>query len=271
MKTITTLFFYLIIVVNTCFSFGQTTNIKSVNNTEQKKIFKYRKYNHVKNLYARLASPVTELCIKHRVPPAAVLSIISLESGWGQGYIGNITGNFLSLNAVGNNAELPALKMPQNRKTKEILIDPKKIAKLSTDQIVWVQRPASLKKDYRPKGIAGTKDNLDFFLKNPTQLTQANLANVTDFVTRFISYTSRIKAYNQARKLLDDEIEKHGINILFNKELNERFVKTIGGRPNSFNFRETWPKKVLNILKNVGANELAKDIYFNKIPFEQAW
>lgn len=269
MKTITIRFLYFTVLLFASCSFAQTTNFTT--KTEQKKNFKYRKYNHVKKLYARLAAPVTELCIQHKVPPAAVLSIISLESGWGQGYIGNITGNFLSLNAVGNNAELPALKMPQNRKTKKILIDKKAIAKLTKDEIVWVQRPSSLKKDYRPKNIAGTKENLDFFLNNPTRLTQANLENVTDFVTRFISYTSRIKAYNQARKLLDDEIEKNGIEVLFNPQLNEKFVKTIGGRPNSFNFRETWPKKVLNILRNVGANELAKDIYFNKTPFEQAW
>lgn len=237
----------------------------------QKKTFKYRKYSHVKDLYQRLSLPVTELCIKHRVPPAAVLSIISLESGWGQGYIGKITGNFLSLNAFGRDAELPALKMPKHKTTKKIILSKKKLAKIAKNEIIWELRPASLKKDYRPKGIAGTTEKLDYFLNHPEELTKANLENVTDFVTRFISYTSRIKAYNDARQLLDTEIEKHGINILFDAALNEKFIKTIGGKPNSFNFRETWPKKVMNILKNVGANELAKDIYLNKTPFEQAW
>ncbi len=258
-----------------CFVFNalhaQDHNSLAAIKTVGVKSYKYRKYNHVKRLYERLALLVTELCIEYKVPPAAVLSIMSLESGWGKGYIGKITGNFLSLNAARNDAELPALKMPKSVKTKQFILDKKILAKYSKEEIIWEMRPASLKKDYRPKGMAGTTSNLDYFLNNPEALTQANLENVKDFVTRFISYASRIKAYNQARKLLDDEIEKNGVEILFSIELNQKFIKTIGGKPNSFNFRKTWPKKVINILKNVGAVELTNDLYLNKQSFKEAW
>lgn len=233
--------------------------------------YRYRKYKHVGKLYQRLAIPVTELCIKHKVPPAAVLSIISLESGWGQGYIGRITGNFLSLNAVGSDAELPPLRMPKNIVTNKTILDRKKLAKTPKADIIWQNRPASLKKDYRPDSIAGTNKELDFLINHPEEMTKANLKNVEDFVTRFISHTSRIKAYNEARTLLDEQVAKHGIEVLFTDTINKQFIYTIGGRPNSFNYRETWPKKVMSIYRNTGVNQLVKDIYINKKTFNQAW
>ncbi len=265
-KFITHTLFFLFISFSV---FSQTT---AKQKTESKKItYKYRKYNHVKKLHQRISDSVIKICVASKVPPAAILSIISLESGWGQGYIGRITGNFLSLNAFGNDVELPALKMPKHRKTQQIILDPKKLAKTSKEDIVWEQRPSSLKKDYRPKNIAGTATNLDYFLSHPDELTKANLENVKDFITKFISYTSRIKAYNQARKLLDDAVAQKGISVLFEKELNIQFIHTIGGKPNSFNFRETWPKKVVSILKHVGTIELCKDLYLHKKTFAEAW
>ncbi|MGY5355447.1 hypothetical protein [Wenyingzhuangia sp. IMCC45467] len=233
--------------------------------------YRYRKYNHVAKLYQRLALPVTELCIKHKVPPGAVLSIISLESGWGQGYIGRITGNFLSLNAFGNDAELPALKMPKDITTQTTILDKRKLAKIPKANIIWENRPPSLKKDYRPDSIAGTTRHLEFLINHPDEMTKANLKNVEDFVSRFISHTSSIKAYNEARTLLDEQVATHGIEILFDAKLNEKFIYTIGGKPNSFNFRETWPKKVMNIFKNTGVNKLTKELYLNKKTFEQVW
>lgn len=233
--------------------------------------YKYRKYNHVKKLYHRLALPVTELCVKHKVPPAAVMSIVSLESGWGRGYIGQITGNFLSLNAIRSEDELPALRMPKNKKTGKYIISSKELASLDKSEVVWQNRPSSLKKDYRPKGIAGTKENLDYFLKYPKELTAANLRNVDDFVRRFISKTSKVKAYREARMLLDKEIAKHGIEVLFTDKLNQQFVNIIGGRPHSFNYRTAWPKRVLSIYRNVGVNQLCKQLYLDKKKFEEAW
>ncbi|NIJ44060.1 hypothetical protein FHR24_000499 [Wenyingzhuangia heitensis] len=233
--------------------------------------YRYRKYSHVAKLYQRLALPVTELCIQHKVPPAAVLSIISLESGWGNGYIGRITGNFLSLNAVGSDAELPALTMPKDITTQTPILDKSRLKKIPKANIVWEERPPSLKKDYRPDSIAGTTQNLEFLINHPDEMTKANLKNVEDFVSRFISHTSRIKAYNEARTLLDEQVALHGIHVLFDPKLNEKFIYTIGGRPNSFNFRETWPKKVMNIFKNTGINKLVKDLYIHEKTFQQAW
>ena len=47
-------------------------------------------------------------------------------------------------------------------------------------------------------------------------------------------------------------------------------LNTIGGRPNSYNFRETWPKKVISILEGVGAVSLSEKLY-NNTSFEVAW
>ncbi|MFK7899919.1 MAG: hypothetical protein AB8B61_04085 [Cyclobacteriaceae bacterium] len=232
--------------------------------------FRFRKYAHVTKLYQRLSKPVTDLCVANKVPPAAILAILSLESGWGQGYIGLITGNFMSLNATGNRAELPALYLPKHIKSGKVLFDTTNLSQYAKHEIKWEQRPPCLKQDYRPVNIAGTTNQLTYFSKRPNELTKANLANVKDFVSRFISTRSRISAYREARQLLTDEIAKHGISILFNKAFNERFIKTIGGRPNSFNFRETWPKKVIKIMHNVGAIELTKELYEKK-SFVDSW
>lgn len=261
----------LVLSFNVTTLFSQKTTVPVYK--EVKKTYKYRKHGHVKKMYQRLAEPVTELCVQYKIPPAAVLSIISLESGWGNGYIGLITGNFMSLNASSrrNDPQLPALRMPQNKKTGKVIIKTSVLNKTPKENIIWKNRPSSLKKDYRPKGIAETKENLDYFLLHPEELTKANLENVKDFATKFIAYTSGIRAYRQAREMLDLEIEKHGISILFDEELNRKFIYTIGGRPSSFNTRATWPKKVNNILKHVGAVALTKDLYLNKTPFNQAW
>jgi len=255
------------IYLSTIFIIGCTLST----NAQYAKKYRYRKYSHVKSFYQRLSKPVTDLCITHRVPPGIVLSILALESGWGQGYVGQITGNFLSLNAIKKEAELPALKMPKNKKTKKYIINTQELINTPEELIVWQKRPASLKKDYRPEHIAGTKTNLDYFLTHPHELTSANLDNVRDFVTRFISSKSSIRAYREARALLDKAIAKKGIEVLFDDELNRKFVYTIGGKPNSYNFRATWPVKVLNIYKNVGANVLAEQLYIQHLDFKEAW
>ena len=239
--------------------------------TANKATYRLRKYTHVKELYSRLAAPITKLCIEHKVPPGAVLSILSLESGWGRGYVGKITGNFLSLNAVGNDPELPALYLPsQNEKPTRVLFDSNEISKIATEKLTWKLRPASLKKDYRPTPYAGTSANLTYFQKNPDQLTRANLKNTEDFVKRFISSKSKIAAYREARALLDAAVAKNGIAVLFDQDLTEKFINTIGGRPNSYNFRETWPKKVISIMEGVGAVPLSEKLYKNT-SFEIAW
>lgn len=275
LKRITTIILLIILVqITGCKKKAvqkETAIILVKDTVKQNKTYRLRKYGHVKKLYKRLATPVTKLCIQYQVPPGAVLSIISLESGWGNGYIGKITGNFLSLNAVGKDAELPALFLPSlNDKSKRILFDKNEISTIDSTKITWMQREASLKKDYRPAPYTGTSDNLEYFQNHPAELTKANLKNVEDFVKRFISSTSKIKAYREARELLDTEIKVNGIGVLFDNELNKKFIHTIGGKPNSFNFRETWPKKVLSIMHGVGAVKLSKDLH-NNIPFDKAW
>ena len=232
--------------------------------------YKLRKYAHVKSFYKGLSKEATDRCIEHNIPPAALLAITGLESGWDSGYIGQITGNILSLGLRKGDIELPALRLPRDVKTKKILFDSLEIASYSKDALIWENRPESLKKDYRPKQIAGTPYQLAYFKYHPKEKIAANLANITDFVTVFIGRNSRLKAYRTARKKMDDLVAKHGKEILLTEETAIAFVHEIGGKPNSYNFRETWPKKVVYIIKQAGLSALTTDL-FNDIPFEKSW
>ena len=145
----------LVIFSLTCLSFSTPPNLKSVETEflQIPKKYRYRKYNHVKTFYKRLAKPVTDLCMQHKVPPGVVLSILSLESGWGQGYIGKITGNFLSLNATRRDAELPALRMPKNKKTGKIILNTKTLTNTPDSLIVWQNRPSTHASKTRTRGV----------------------------------------------------------------------------------------------------------------------
>ncbi len=48
------------------------------------------------------------------------------------------------------------------------------------------------------------------------------------------------------------------------------FVDEIGGRPNTYNFRKTWPKKVIYIIERAGLSLLTTDLH-NGISFEKTW
>jgi hypothetical protein len=52
---------------------------------------------------------------------------------------------------------------------------------------------------------------------------------------------------------------------------NIKFIERVGGHPNSFNYRDSWPKKAKLIMKKVGLVELIDDIYNKKMSFEEAW
>lgn len=238
----------------------------------QKKTHKYslRKHEHVKTFYSGISKKATKLCLDNNIPPAALLAITGLESGWNQGYIGRITGNILSLGTRRGDTELPALRLPRLIKTKETLFDSLEIMKHSKSDLKWEDRPPSLKKDYRPRGIAGTKYKLAYFKHHPKEKTKAHVANIKDFVTVFIGRESRIKAYRETRKKMDDLVAKHGKSILLEQQTAIDFIYGIGGKPNSYNYRETWPKKVIYIIKNAGLTALTKDL--NKgIPFDKSW
>ena len=229
-----------------------------------------RKYQHVKLFYKNISKQATELCLNNNIPPAALLAITGLESGWDSGYIGQITGNILSLGLRKGDTELPALRLPRLIKTNKILFDSIEITKYSKTELKWEDRPESLKKDYRPKPIAGTKFQLGYFKNNPREKAKAQLANIKDFVTVFIGRKSRLVAYRTARKKMDDLVAKHGKEILLKEQTAIDFINEIGGRPNTYNFRETWPKKVIYIIKRAGLSQLTTDLH-KGISFDKSW
>ena len=232
--------------------------------------YSLRKYQHVKSFYQGISTKATELCLKNNIPPAALLAITGLESGWDSGYIGQITGNILSLGLRKGDIELPALRLPRLRTTNKILFDSLAIVKYAATELKWENRPESLKKDYRPKHIAGTSYQLAYFKYHPTEKTAAQIANINDFVTVFIGRNSRLKAYRNARKKMDKLVAIHGKKILLKEQTAIDFVHEIGGKPNSYNFRETWPKKVIYIIKKAGLSQLTLYLFEGK-SFEHAW
>lgn len=254
MKYLTTILFFFIL-------FGGI-------NQQQK--YSFRKYNHVKQFYKGISKEATELCVKNNIPPASLLAIAGLESGWDSGYIGQITGNILSLGARKRDSELPALRLPIVIKTNKVLFDSLEIVKYNEASLQWQDRPKSLKKDYRPKPWAGTPYNLAYFKYHPKEKYAAQIANIKDFATHFIGRKSRIKAYRVARKKMDSLVSIHGKEILLKEQTAIDFINEIGGKPNSYNFRETWPKKVIYIIKKVGLVELTTDLSKGK-KFNDSW
>jgi hypothetical protein len=70
---------------------------------------------------------------------------------------------------------------------------------------------------------------------------------------------------------MDSLVDLHGREILFDQATALKFINTIGGRPNSFNFRETWPKKVEYIMNNAGLVELTGKMYLDQKEFDEVW
>jgi len=245
---------------------------------EQKPVFsknvtdyRLRKYDNVTQFYNRIAKSTTVISMENNVPPAAILAIAGLESGWNQGYVGRITGNILSLGTRPGDAELPALRLPRRKSDNQILFDSLEIIKYESDELIWENRPASLKKDYRPAPYSGKAYNLAYFKYNPEEKAQANIANLTDFVTIFISRTSRIPVYREARKKMDELVAANGKDVLLKEETAIQFINAIGGKPNSFNFRETWPIKVTSIVQSAGLAELTAELYKDDVQFQDVW
>lgn len=249
---------------------GTNLRAKAISSNYAQK-YTLRKYENVTEFYSRIAKKATTICLENNVPPAAILAIAGLESGWNQGYVGRITGNILSLGTRKGDYELPALKLPRVKATDRLLFDSLEIIKYRPDEVVWEDRPPSLKKDYRPKPWAGTQYNLAYFKYMPNEKAQAHVANLTDFVTIFISRQSRIKVYRDARKLMDDLVAAHGKEILLKEETAIQFVNAIGGKNNSFNYRKTWPVKVTTIIKKVGLAQLTTELYDNNTQFTDVW
>ena len=83
--------------------------------------YSFRKYSHVKNFYQDLTPSALIIAKRYRLPPAALLAISGLESGYNSGYVGQITGNILSLGAYKSDKELPSLYLPWCDSKKAVL------------------------------------------------------------------------------------------------------------------------------------------------------
>lgn len=233
--------------------------------------YKYRQFPHVKKFYSEITLDAIEIGKKYNIPPAALLAIAGLESGYGRGYVGQITGNILSLGAFKGDKELPRLYLPYSASDKRVLYNPKKIKKHPASDLTWKKRPKSLKRDYRPAKYAGTSKNLELLYYDKELRRKAHIACLTDFATRWISSTSNVKIFRQTRSWIAKQVDKKGKNILFNMKFNKEFIERIGGHKNSFNYRETWPKKVKHIMKQVGLVKLTNDINMKHMSFDEAW
>lgn len=233
--------------------------------------YSLRKYQNVTKFYSRIAKEATTICMENNVPPAAILAMAGLESGWNEGYVSKITGNILSLGTRRGDHQLPALQLARLKFKKTILFDSLEILKYNKKDIIWENRPPSLKKDYRPLPYAGTKNNLAYFKYYPEKETQAHIQNLNDFMLHFISRKSKIPAYKNARILMDKLVAEKGKDILLNDSTAFLFINEIGGKPYSFNYRKNWPKKVKNIIKKAGLGDLSKQLYSDKREFKNIW
>ena len=99
------------------------TSVVCSSQQENTKKYSLRKYAHVKSFYKGMSKKATQLCLDNNIPPAALLAITGLESGWDSGYIGQITGNILSLGTRRGDTELPALRfLKTTQKQKRMLM-----------------------------------------------------------------------------------------------------------------------------------------------------
>ena len=233
--------------------------------------YSLRKYQHVKSFYRDLTPVAIEVTQKHKLPTAAILAIAGLESGYGSGYVSQITGNILSLGAFKSDAQLPALYIPYSKSLKRVLFDSEEIKKYSKTDLSYKKRPKSYKRDYRPAPYAATTSNLGILKHNKELRFKAHEACLNDFATRWIVLDSNIKSFRNSRAYLNEAVAKNGIDILNSMNLNITFVNKIGGVKNSFNYRKTWPKKVVFIMKRVGLVQLIDDIKNKNMSFEEAW
>ena len=237
----------------------------------QSETFSYRKYENVEAFYKILTKEAIDVGVKYNIPPAALLAITGLESGYGSGYVAQITGNILSLDADKGDKELPPLYLPTCGDDDKVLFDPKDIDACPKSDQHWKQHPPSLKHDYRPAPYAGTDKNLGYLKENPEQRGLAQRACLEDFATHWLSKNNRNKVFSGIRVWLDSLVNKNGVNDLFTEDVCIEFISKIGGHPNSYNFRETWPKKVKLIMDKVGLVGLCFEMYEKKLSFEQAW
>ena len=233
--------------------------------------YSLRKYQHVKEFYRTIAPIVIKISREKNIPPAAVLAIAGVESGYGRGYVCQITGNVLSLGAYKSDPELPALYLPYSKSKKKILFDPKEIKKHPKSDLVYKTRAPSLKKDYRPLPYAGSYENLALLKYNNNLKKRAYSACVNDFATKWLNTESKIKSFQEARVWLNSIVKNKGYSALLTQKVNDEFISQVGGKPHSFNYRKTWPKKVKLIMDKAGLVELVKNMQKQNMNFNEAW
>lgn len=244
---------------------SQTAVKKPVNTS-----YSLRKYPHVKQFYNLTTKEAIKIGLADNVPPAAILAIAGWESGYGQGYVSQITGNIMSLGARKGEAELPPLTLPKNLVSKQIMIDIDKAKRLPKNQVIWQKRPPSLKKDYRPAPYAGTAKNLLYFKNHPQALKLAYRQVMNDFASSWISTKSKVPVFREAENKMNLLAKKQGKTALLNCQVAKAFVKSIGGKPRSFNTRPAWIKHVNKVMDNAGLCQLTQQVYQGKT-FTQAW
>ncbi len=253
------------LLISTIILLSMFINLSASNN------YSCRKYLHVKSFYNNIATDCIEVGLQNNIPPAALMAIAGLESGYGNGYVAQITGNILSLGAFKGDKELPRVYLPYSKSKKSVLFDPQEIKKMPESDLVWKKRPKSYKRDYRPTPYSGTTKKLELLKYDKNLKEKANKDCLNDFAIRWIVKSSNVKVFSDARIWLDSQVLKYGKDILFDKKTNKSFISMIGGHPHSFNYRRTWPKKAKLIMKKAGLVELSNEIYTNKTTFENAW
>ena len=97
--------------------------------------YRYRKYEHIKIFLKPLIKPTIKLGVRYNIPPAAILAIACVESGYGRGYVASISGNILSLGTNKGEVGLPALYLPNIKVPYKIIYNPKEIAKYKKDEL----------------------------------------------------------------------------------------------------------------------------------------
>ncbi|MEA1973708.1 MAG: hypothetical protein U9N34_10530, partial [Candidatus Cloacimonadota bacterium] len=106
---------------------------------------------------------------------------------------------------------------------------------------------------------------------NENARKQAQRKNIEDFMTKWLNKDYKFKVFSDAREYLNKMVEKNGKEILFDKNLSEQLIEMLGGKPGSFNFRKSWPKKAKWIMNNAELLKLSRSIYYDNLAFENAW
>lgn len=236
----------------------------------EKPHYSLRHYQNVTHFYTMTAQEAVKIGLANNVPPAAILAIAGWESGYGQGYVAQVTGNIMSLGARKGEPELPPLTLPKNRATDQIMIDIDKAKRLPKDQVVWEKRPPSLKKDYRPKPYAGTADHLLYFRNHPQALKQAYAEVMQDFASRWINAQSDVPVFATAAGNMNQLVKREGQSALLKCDVAKAFVKSIGGQPRSFNTRPAWITHVNTVMDKAGLCQLTQELYQGQ-SFKIAW